>query len=200
MSLALLASSASAQYLGDAQRGEALVGVCAACHGPGGKSLSSEWPHLAGQNERYLYRQMKRIRDGQRSVPTMLALNDKDDSQLADIAAYFSAQPAPTGETDPQLLEAGRQLYLAGDAERGIAACTACHGVTGSGLAGAGFPRLSGQVTAYLEQSLHNFRAEGATNDVPSSMMRQIARRLHDDDIKAVASYISGLHERPRGE
>lgn len=89
---ALLFASASAMA-GDVAAGKAKSAICAACHGPTGKSMSPLWPNLAGQKEMYLAKQIKAFRDGTRTDPTMApmvaALTDDD---IANLAAYFSSQ------------------------------------------------------------------------------------------------------------
>ena len=90
MSLAVVPGSLLA---GDAAAGKAKSAVCAACHGPDGKSMNPMWPHLAGQQEVYLAKQMKDFRDGKRQDPTMApmaaALSDED---IANLAAYYASK------------------------------------------------------------------------------------------------------------
>jgi len=57
----------------------------------------------------------------------------------------------------------------------------------------AGYPALSGQHAAYSEKQLKDFRA-GARNNDPQSMMRDIAAKLNDTEMKAVSSYLQGLY------
>ena len=83
-------------------------------------------------------------------------------------------------------------LYRAGNAAKGIAACTACHSPTGAGNAQAGFPALGGQHAAYTAKQLMNFRTETRNND-DAKIMRQVAALLSDKEIEAVSSYIQGL-------
>ena len=81
--------------IGDAASGEALATTCSACHGADGNSPSPAFPKLAGLGEKYLLKQMKDIRDGARSVPTMAGqVDNKTDQELADIAAYFASWTA----------------------------------------------------------------------------------------------------------
>ena len=90
MSLAVVPGSLLA---GDAAAGKAKSAVCAACHGPDGKSMNPMWPHLAGQQEVYLAKQMKDFRDGKRQDPTMApmaaGLSDED---IANLAAYYASK------------------------------------------------------------------------------------------------------------
>ena len=89
--------TAEANPAGDAAAGKAQTAVCAACHGADGNSAVPTFPKLAGQGEKYLYKQLKDVRDGARPIPTMAGqLDGKSNQDLADIAAYFASQ-AGTG-------------------------------------------------------------------------------------------------------
>lgn len=76
---------------GDADAGAAKAVTCAGCHGPRGVSPNDLWPNLAGQQRRYLIKQLKAFRDGDRSDPIMQTfasnLNDQD---IEDIAAWYA--------------------------------------------------------------------------------------------------------------
>ena len=85
----------------------------------------------------------------------------------------------------------GKQLWRAGDAAKGIPACSGCHGPAGKGLP-AQYPRLAGQFPEYTEAQLKSFRSGERAND-PERMMREIADKLSDNDIKAVSEYAAGL-------
>ena len=183
--------------MGNADAGQSKAAICAACHGVDGNSVVPNWPKLAGQHEAYLHRQLVLIKDGSRPVPEMagiaMGLSDQD---MADLAAYFASQTSTAGLADEALLAAGEKLYRAGDAEKDIPACTSCHGPAGEGNPLAGYPSLAGQHTVYSEKMLKGFRS-GTTwgeDDSSSITMTQIANRLTDSEIQAVASYIQGLH------
>lgn len=180
---------------GDSQAGQAKAALCSGCHGADGNSAVPAWPKLAGQNVVYLLKQMQDIKSGARAVPAMTgflaALSDQD---MQDIAAYFSSQVVAVGSADPALVASGESLYRAGNKDTGIAACTACHAPDGKGNAAAGFPALSGQHADYVAAQLRAFRAGERTNDGDSQMMRLVAFKLNDNEIKAVSSYVSGLH------
>ncbi len=182
---------------GDATAGQAKVAVCGACHGPDGNSPAPNFPKLAGQGERYLTKQMHDIKDGKRTVLEMTGLlTNLSDQDLADIAAYFASQKGSVGAADPKLVSRGEKLFRGGDLEKGLPACTGCHSPNGAGIAAAGFPHLSGQHATYIAKQLTDFRKEeaGRANDGDAAIMRTIARKLSDEDIAAVSSYIQGLH------
>ena len=119
---------------------------------------------------------------------------------IADIAAYYSAQTGTVGQAKANLVELGERIYRAGNSEIGIAACTACHSPTGGGNAPAGFPKLGGQHAEYIEAQLKAFRTgaeepeKGRANDGETRIMRDIVSRMSDLEIRAVSSYIQGLH------
>ncbi len=183
-----------AHAAGDAAAGQSKTALCAGCHGMDGNSAVANFPKLAGQNERYLLKQMQEIKEGSRQVVEMTGmLTNLSDQDMADIAAYFAAKKTQTGAAAADLVEAGEKIYRAGIMAKGVAACTACHSPTGAGNDAAGFPQIGGQHAAYTEKQLKAFRTEERSND-PSRMMRDIAAKLSDKEIQAVSSYIQGLH------
>lgn len=184
---------------GNVANGKAQTLVCSACHGNDGNSAAPSFPKLAGQGEKYLYKQLRDIRDGARPIATMVGLLDtKTDQELADMAAYYADQSMSGSQADPEKLALGERIYRAGYAETGVAACMACHGPTGHGNALAGFPRLAGQHADYTKSQLIMYRKgfedpSGRTNDGDTMVMRANARGLSDMQIDAVSSYIAGL-------
>ena len=193
------ANAATVMPEGNAANGKAQTMMCSACHGADGNSAAPTFPKLAGQGAKYLYKQLMDVRDGARVIPTMMGLLDnKSDQELADSAAYYSEQAMSGSQAVPALVELGARVYRAGVADKGVAACTACHGPTGSGNAPAGFPRLAGQHADYIASSLKAYRTgyddpAGRTNDGDTKIMRATARGLSDAQIEAVSSYIAGL-------
>ena len=183
--------------IGDADAGQNKAAVCAACHGVDGNSIVPNWPKIAGQHASYLQRQLALIKGGDRPVPEMsgivISLSDQD---MADIAAYYSSQTTSAGLTDEALRANGELLYRGGNAETDIPACMSCHGPAGEGNPLAGYPSLAGQHAVYSEKMLTGFRAGTiwGADDSSSQIMTDVAHRLTDDEIKAVASYIQGLH------
>ncbi len=184
----------AAHAAGDATAGKAKAGACAACHGADGNSPAPNFPKLAGQGERYLLKQMQEIKAGSRAAPLMAGqLDNQSEQDMADIAAYFSAQKGTVGAAKADLVKMGEELYRAGSKRKNAAACGACHSPTGQGNALAGFPSLSGQHAEYTAAQLQAFRS-GTRNNDAERVMRDNAELLSDAEIEAVASYISGLH------
>ena len=190
-----IAQAASTAVVGDAAAGQAKTAVCGACHGPDGNSMAPNFPKLAGQGDRYLLKQLHEIKDGKRQVLEMTGLlTNLNDQDLADIAAYYSSQKNSVGAADPALVARGEALFRGGDLQKGMPACTGCHSPDGQGNAAAGFPHLGGQHASYIEKQLTDFREGDRTNDGDSMIMRGIAAKMSNKDIKALASYIQGLH------
>ncbi|MEM9254501.1 MAG: c-type cytochrome [Pseudomonadota bacterium] len=195
-----IAFAASPAPAGQPEAGESQVAVCSACHGPDGNS-AAPFPKLAGQGEKYLYKQLVDIRDGARPIPTMVGLlDDKSDQDLADMAAFYAVQNRTGEQTAVDQLELGARVYRAGIAERNVAACIACHSPIGEGNAPAGYPALAGQHPQYIADQLRAYRKgyedpEGRTNDGDLRIMRQTAFGLSDMEIEAVAGYAAGLRQ-----
>ncbi len=179
---------------GDIMAGKAKAAACAACHGVDGNSTDSTYPVLAGQQVDYIIKQLEDFQSGNRvnalMSPMAKGLSDQD---RADLAAYFSSQFAKPRAVDNKYVEQGRLLYFGGDASRGIPACMACHGPRGAGLAQAKFPKLSAQHPEYIATQLKNFRVGTRENDM-NEMMRLLAFKLNDQDIEALAHFVSALH------
>ncbi|MQT29279.1 c-type cytochrome [Pseudomonas helleri] len=195
MGVSGIAQAASTALVGDAAAGQAKTAVCGACHGPDGNSMAPNFPKLAGQGDRYLLKQLHEIKDGKRQVLEMTGqLTNLNDQDLADIAAYYASQKSSVGAADPALVARGEELFRGGDLQKGLPACTGCHAPDGQGNAPAGFPHVGGQHASYIEKQLTDFREGDRTNDGDSMIMRAIAAKLSNKDIKALASYIQGLH------
>ncbi|HWK54568.1 MAG TPA: c-type cytochrome [Hyphomicrobiales bacterium] len=190
----LVASPALAQTEGNAQAGKGKITVCLACHGESGNdSLLPDVPKLGGQGEKYLLKQLQDIKGGVREVQLMTGmLTNLNDQDLADIAAWYGSQEIALGAVEAEKRQLGEILFRAGNADIGVAACSACHGVDGKGLEAAGYPALSGQDPGYIEAQLKAFRGGVRVND-DSSVMRDITARLSDTEIAALASYVFGV-------
>ena len=183
--------------MGDPTAGLAKPAVCAAVHGADGNSVIPNWPKLAGQHAAYLERQLVLVKAGKRQIPEMagiaMGLSEQD---MADISAYFATQAIKAGLADEALVAPGETLYRAGNSETDIPACMSCHGPAGEGNPLSGYPALAGQHAVYSEKMLKGFRSGQmwGEDDASSRIMTEVAKRLSDDEIKAVASYLQGLH------
>jgi cytochrome c553 len=190
---ALLGSATAALAAGDPTAGKAKSAVCAACHNADGNSAVAQYPKLAGQSADYLVKQLQEYKSGARvnaiMVGMVVPLSPQD---MEDLAAYFSSQQIARGAADPALAPAGEAIFRGGNLTSGVAACSACHGATGAGNPAAKFPALAGQHAEYVETQLKAFRAMERANDA-GQMMRGVAAKMTDPEIKAVASYVQGL-------
>lgn len=199
MLLAMAAASFAASALaansvekGDPTQGKAIVEkVCAACHGADGNSGASTYPSLAGQNQKYLISQLKAFKSGERKNPIMMGMAASlSDADMLNVTAYLSQQQPKAHEAnDKTQLALGKQIYRGGNAGTKVPACMACHGPNGAGIPDQ-FPRLGSQHAAYVVKQLNDFKAG---TDRKNPMMSDIASRLSDAEMKAVAEYISGL-------
>jgi cytochrome c553 len=195
MSLLISMAFAPAQAGGDPEAGKAKSAVCAACHGPDGNSVNPEWPKLGGQHAGYIIQQLLYFSDGERDNATMkgMAANLSDEDRM-DLAAYYASQKVSYGAADPAEVELGERIYRGGNSESGVAPCMGCHGPNGAGNPAANYPALRGQHAKYVENQLHGFAEGNRVNENSIQMMQLIASRMTNKEIRAVASYIQGLH------
>ncbi len=190
---ALLGSATAALAAGDAAAGKAKSATCAACHNADGNSTIAQYPKLAGQSADYLLKQLQDYKSGTRANPIMLGMVAPLSPQdMEDLAAYFASQQIVRAAADPKLAPQGEALFRGGNLNSGVSACAACHGTVGAGNPAAKFPAIAGQHAEYLELQLKAFRAVERSNDA-GQMMRAIAAKMTDPEIKAVASYVQGL-------
>jgi cytochrome c553 len=176
----------------DLAQGEAkFAAVCAACHGADGNSGTPANPKLAQQHPAYLVKQLQEFKSGKRASAVMsgfaATLSDDD---MKNIAAWLTSQKAKPGfAKDKDLVTLGERIFRGGIADRQIAACAGCHSPNGAGIP-AQYPRLSGQHADYTDAQLRTFRDGVRKNSI---QMTQVAAKMNDREIKAVADYIAGL-------
>jgi cytochrome c553 len=178
---------------GDPVRGQELSQACAACHGADGNSVNPEWPKLAGQHAEYIHKQLMDYKSGRRENALMAGqVVNLDEQDMRDLGAFYARQQKAPGTADESVAERGERIYRGGIPAAGVAACTACHGPTGKGNPAAMFPRVAGQHARYNADQLRYFRGEQRAND-NGRMMRNLATKMSDSDIQAVAEYMAGL-------
>ncbi len=176
----------------DLVKGEAsYTAVCAACHGADGNSGTPANPKLSQQHPEYLVKQLQEFKSGKRNNAVMkgfaTALSDDD---MKNIAYWVTSKKAKPGfAKDKELVALGERIYRGGIADRQVAACAGCHSPNGVGIP-AQYPRLAGQHADYTVAQLTTFRDGSRKN---SDQMTQVAAKLNDREIKAVADYIAGL-------
>ncbi len=190
---ALLGSATAALAAGDATAGKAKSATCAACHNPDGNSVNPQYPKLAGQSADYLLKQLQEFKSGARVNPIMVGMVAPLSPQdMEDLAAFYASQQIARAAADPALAPQGEAIFRGGNLNSGVSACAACHGTTGAGNPAAKFPSLAAQHADYLQAQLKAFRAMERSNDA-GQMMRSIAAKMTDPEIKAVSSYVQGL-------
>ena len=176
----------------DLVKGEAsYTAVCAACHGADGNAGSPAYPKLSQQHPEYLIKQLQEFKADKRNNPVMKgfasALSDAD---MKNISYWLTSQKAKTGfAKDKALVSLGERIYRGGIADRQVPACAGCHSPNGAGIPSQ-YPRLSGQHADYSVAQLVAFR-DGVRKN--SLQMSQVASKMNDREIKAVADYIAGL-------
>ena len=193
---------------GDAKAGQTKAGACAACHGLDGNSADPQYPKLAGQHERFIWRQLKLFKSGERENAIMMgmasALGEQD---MRDIGAYFATQRALPGVADDtpiatgnnagkKFYQVGEKIFRAGKPSAGVPACMACHGPTGRGNPGPAYPSLGGQHAGYTTARLQFFRGGGIWGKDANAniVMSQVSKNLSDEEIQGLATYVQGLH------
>lgn len=185
---------------GDPVAGQARAASCAACHGVDGNSINPEWPSLAGQGAAYMVSQLKRFQSGDREnvlmQPQAALLSEQD---ILDVSAFYAVQTPKisVAQADTKTLELGELVYRGGILDRDIPACISCHGPNGAGNDPAEFPRLAGQHATYTILQLKSFRKGFEAHKLhtrQNPMMNEVAAKMTDEEIAAVAHYISGLY------
>jgi cytochrome c553 len=175
---------------------EARVQGCTACHGSHGQGTDNDYfPRLAGKPAEYLFNQLQNFREGRRKYPPMNYLvTYLSDDYLHEIAAYFSQQrppypPAAKSTVSTDALARGQQIVLNGDPAKSIPACAACHGKALTGMEPA-IPGLVGLHQDYMSAQLGAWRT-GARHAKAPDCMHEIATRLTDEDVNAVAAWLA---------
>jgi len=204
-------STPASRPVGNVSEGKQKAASCASCHGEDGNSMVATFPKLAQQHSSYLEQQLHAFKSGSRNDPMMSpmaqALSDKD---IVDISAYYATQkisantlpvlesdddndkPAGKKETIQDIIAQGSNLYRNGDLKREVSACIACHGPFGEGNKPASFPALKSQHADYLIKTLTDFKSGSRSNN-PENIMHMIAKKMTDEEIKAVSYRISTM-------
>lgn len=171
--------------------GARYAAVCAACHGQDGNSAVPANPKLAQQHPEYTIKQLQEFKAGTRVSPIMQGFAAMlTEADMKNIAYWVASQQAKPGfAKDKELVSLGERIYRGGLADRQIAACSGCHSPNGAGIPSQ-YPRVSGQHADYIAAQLVSFRDGVRKNSV---QMNQVAARMNDREIKAVADYIAGL-------
>ena len=165
--------------------------VCASCHNADGNSAVPANAKLAGQHPEYLAEQLEEFKSGKRANAVMSGMAaGLSDADMKNIAAWLATQKPKAGfAKNKELVAMGEKIYKGGIADRQVPACAGCHSPSGAGIPGS-YPRLSGQHAEYTAAQLVGFRDGTRKN---STLMSQVAAKLNDKEIKALADYMAGL-------
>ncbi len=183
----------------DPAKGQAIATqVCVACHSADGNSVAPANPKIAGQFPEYLHKQLVNFKpqagkkaERENAVMAGMVANLSPDD-MKNLAAYYGSQKLkPAAAKDKALAAAGQKLWRGGNAATGVPACAGCHGPDGSGIP-AQYPRIAGQYAEYIEAQLKLFQGGQRANDT-NGMMRGVAARMTEKEMKAVAEYAAGL-------
>ena len=201
LALVLAAGAVSAAPKADAEKGKQVATtICAACHAADGNSGIATYPKLAGQFAAYTYGQTMAIKDGTRThgaagvmKPMVMNLSEQD---ILNVSAFYAKQQPKPGEANPkENPELGAKIYRGGLSAKKLPACMSCHGPSGAGIPGGGteiqaYPRLGGQHKAYVIEQMKAYQSGQRKN----AIMADIANRLSEEELNAVANFIQGLH------
>lgn len=171
--------------------------ACFRCHGMDGRGdEAAVFPRLTDQVYKYLYDSLKDYASGARQNPVMTPIAQSlNDRQMRDVSAYYAAQKQAAYGERPQasaeLLQHGAALAAIGNARTGVQGCINCHGPDGVGLPPT-YPYLAGQYANYLEAQLKAWKTGERKGD-GFGIMENIAKRMSDEEIRAVSLYYASL-------
>ena len=201
LALVLAAGAAVAAPKADIAKGkEVATTICAACHAADGNSVIAAYPKLAAQHTGYIYRQTLDIKEGKRThgaaavmKPMVMNLSEQD---ILNVSAFYAKQQPKPGEANPkENPELGAKIYRGGLSAKKLPACMSCHGPSGAGIPGGGteivaYPRLGGQHMPYVVDQMKAYQ----TGQRKNAIMEDIAKRMTEEELNAVANFIQGLH------
>lgn len=175
---------------------EARVQGCVTCHGQRGQGTANGYfPRIAGKPAGYLYNQLLAFKNGTRHYsPMNYLVAYLPEPYLREIAEYFAKERPPFSAqaitpAEPNVIARGEQLVRKGDAEKVIPACITCHGERLTGME-PGIPGLVGLRPTYIIAQLTRWQV-GDRHAIEPDCMKRIANRLSNDDVVAVAAWLS---------
>jgi cytochrome c553 len=185
-----LAALGVAQAAPSVSEGSRLYAPCGACHAPKAwGSMDGAIPNLAGQQRRYLEKQMALFRSGARVDPAMQVIaahqtvaNQHDIVALASYLSGLEPNPNPVNGAGVHL-RVGQEIYTH--------ICAACHGADGRGEAGNRVPGIAGQHYPYLRRQIDV--AAALHRDLAPPEMSSALRGMRAQEEDALADYISRL-------
>lgn len=168
-------------------RGAALAAACTSCHAAA--MSQAGFPHLAGQHDAAIYKQLRDFKSGHRENAVMAPLvANLGDQEMRDLSGYFASLPKEINASAKDAQQETPVIVSNGSPMRNIAACTSCHG----GIDGKiGSPRLDGQPEAYIQAQLRAFATGTRHNDI-QEQMRNVARHMTPEEIDTAARFYAG--------
>ena len=165
--------------------------ACAGCHAfDGASDGTGAFPRITGLPVDYIEAQLRDFASGVRQNAIMSPIAKAlSPAEINNVAAYYANVKAPfppLKSASPALIKLGEQIATAGDADKGIPGCEACHGPNGNGQLGIA-PYLGGQYAHYIAFTLHMWRRGYRKNS--GEVMEPFAKKLDDQQIEAVAAY-----------
>ena len=181
-------------FAADIEAGKTKSAICAGCHGQDGNSTNGVWPKLAGQHASYIVKQLKEFKSGTRADAVMKGMADTlaTDDDLQNVAAFYQSQAIKGGAFDQEMVTKGEAIYRGGITETSVPACIACHAPSATGNGPANFPSLKSQHPEYIVAQLKKFKDSSRNND-PGKMMQNVAARMLESEMQAVAAYLAGI-------
>ena len=173
--------------------GPRFAGLCAACHGPSGRSDMAGVPVIAGQHGFYAITQLFLFREGRRGAEAMIAvaktMSDDDMRGYSAVIDALPAVPPPAPASAPDAARMARGRDLAREHK-----CSFCHGDDFAG--GQQVPRIGGQHEDYLRESLRAFKS-GQRPGYTQAMTAAVSQ-VPVDDLDTLAWYAARLGSAPR--
>jgi cytochrome c553 len=159
--------------------------VCSACHGENGVPIDKVIPNIWGQNEGYIYIELRDMKKGARKNEQMApVVQDMSREDMLAFAAYFAAKPWPNQQQKRAPAEDSKHF----DVMANSAGCTGCHQAN---YIGAGTqPRIAGQNQEYLLKTMLDFRSGARANN---SWMKDLLNTYSEADIKQMARVLAGM-------
>ncbi|HUU66029.1 MAG TPA: c-type cytochrome [Methyloceanibacter sp.] len=159
--------------------------ICAACHGANGVPINNTTPVIWGQDEGYLYLQLRDFKRGARKNAMMEPIASQlEKADMYALAAYFKKKAWPN------LGQPSAPDDVAAKAESAAKSigCRGCHldHFQGDGSTA----RLAGQWQPYLLNTMMGFR-DGSRGNNPG--MSDLMKATPADDLEALSQYLAGL-------
>jgi cytochrome c553 len=197
---ARLEAAAPIAHLMSAEAGpRAAAASCARCHGIHGEGRgSAAFPKLAGQKVGYQLAALEAYARGARHSGIMqpIAAGLRRE-QMRAVSEYFaSSAPEPSAgaarASAAAELEQGRSIATQGIPRQGVPSCQDCHG-PGDFPRNPHYPELAGQYEDYLVLQLELFKQNRRGGSPYAHLMRHVATRLNEAQMRQVARYYASL-------